>query len=276
MKPLKFSKLSGTGNDFIIIDNREGLMPKKRMPGFVRGVCRRAVSVGADGVIFIENHPELDFSWNFYNSDGGEAEMCGNGARCAARYAFERGIAQKSMRFFTTAGEIEAHITDDKVAKVMLTKAFGYREFKFDSPKGIVEGYFLNTGVPHAIILNENVEDVDVKSTGAMIRHAEEFAPNGANANFVQIINQHELVIRTYERGVEDETLACGTGCVAAALTLAKNGRIQAPASLTVRSGEKLIVDFSPNTPLDGDAWLEGAVHWIYDGVFKDDPGIMR
>ena len=267
---MEFSKISGTGNDFILIDNREALVAKEAMPDFVRCVCRRAVSVGADGVIFIEKHPELDFAWNFYNSDGGEAEMCGNGARCAARFAYERGIAGKSMKFLTGAGVIEGHITGDGIAKVLLTKAHGFREFHFDIEGESFKGLFINTGVPHAVIPCDDVEAVEVPKTGALVRYAKEFAPAGANANFVQKTGDHELVIRTYERGVENETLACGTGCVAAALTLAEKGIVKAPVELKVRSGEKLRVDFSPESPIDGDAWLEGAVHWIYDGVFKD------
>jgi diaminopimelate epimerase len=271
MNPIAFSKLSGTGNDFIIVDNRSGAVSENAMPGFVRRVCRRAVSVGADGVIFIRHHSELDFAWNFFNSDGGETEMCGNGARCAARYAFERGIAKNPMSFMTEAGPIKAKVSGDGIVKVLLTKAYDYRKFELRAPDRMIDGFFLNTGVPHAIVICEDVEAVNVAELGAFIRHAKQFAPEGVNANFVEKVNEHELLIRTFERGVEDETLACGTGCVAAALCLAENGIVYAPVKLTVRSREKLTVDFSQNSPLAGDAWLEGAVHWIYDGVLKDE-----
>jgi len=269
---LPFSKLSGTGNDFIIIDNRAGIVPAEQMPRFVSRVCRRAVSVGADGVIFIQDHPEYDFAWRYFNADGGEAEMCGNGSRCVGRYAFERGIAGRDMKFLTQAGVIEAHVTGAETVKVRLTPAKGFRKFSIKLPSGLaVSGDFLNTGVPHAVIRVPDIEKIDVKGLGREVRFHKEFSPAGANANFVQIAGKNGLVIRTFERGVEDETLACGTGCVAAAVAMAQNGLVKPPVTLTVRSGERLTVDLSEKDPLGGAPWLEGPVHWIYDGELKPE-----
>ncbi len=271
MTPIPFSKLSGTGNDFIVIDNRADLVAVNDMPGFVRAVCRRAVSVGADGVIFVQNHPDLDFAWRFFNADGGEAEMCGNGSRCVARFAHERGIAGTTMRFMTLAGPIRAEILDGVRVRVQLTPAKDYRVFDLHTDRINAKGFFLNTGVPHAVITTADVNAVDVRAMGRSIRFARAFAPAGANANFVQVVGEKELIIRTYERGVEDETLACGTGCVASAATMVINGLVKPPVTLTVRSGETLVVDISPKDTLSGEFYLEGPAHWIYDGVLREE-----
>jgi diaminopimelate epimerase len=269
---IPFSKLSGTGNDFIIIDNRDGAVPEHAMPEFVSRICRRAVSVGADGAIFIQNHPELDFAWRFFNSDGSEGEMCGNGSRCAARFAYSRGIAGREMKFLTMAGVIEAFVTGETTVKVRLTGARGYRKFSIELDGArTVSGDFINTGVPHAVIRADDLEKLDVKKLGREIRYAGEFAPAGTNANFVKVAGKHELLIRTYERGVEDETLACGTGCVAAAVTMAQNGLVESPVSLKVRSGEIVKVEFSGGNPAGGPLWLEGPVRWVYDGILRPE-----
>lgn len=266
-----FSKLAGTGNDFLIIDHRRSFLPPGDMPEFVRKVCRRAQSVGADGVIFVEQHPQLDFAWRFFNADGGEAEMCGNGARCVSRFAFARGLAGKTMRFQTVAGVIESQILDERRVKVRLTRAHDDREISLSLPAGDVRGHMVNTGVPHVVVPVTDVNVVDVETLGAQIRYAAQFAPAGTNANFVQVAGEHDLVIRTYERGVEGETLACGTGCVAAATMLVKRGLVKAPVNLRVRSGETLTVHFSGEDPLNSDAWLEGPTQWICDGELRPE-----
>ncbi|MCZ7582494.1 MAG: diaminopimelate epimerase [Deltaproteobacteria bacterium] len=267
---LPFSKLSGTGNDFLIIDNREGAVAPEAMADFVRSVCRRAVSVGADGVIFVEHHPDLDFKWRYFNADGGEAEMCGNGSRCVARWAFEKGIAGKSMRWETVAGVIHAEIVGEKGARVKLTGAKDYRPIEVNGGAEKMPGFFLNTGVPHTIFPVADVQTVDVRALGRKVRHDGQFAPAGTNASFVQVVGDNELVIRTYERGVEDETLACGTGCVAAAASMVFNKKVHAPVALRVRSGETVRVDLTGDDPLGGELWLEGDVRWVYDGVLRE------
>ncbi|MBZ0272434.1 diaminopimelate epimerase [bacterium] len=268
---IPFSKLSGTGNDFIVIDNREGLVAPDRMRDFVAAVCRRAISVGADGVIFVENHPTLDFAWHYFNADGGEAEMCGNGARCVSRFAFERGIAGKSMRFATVAGTIESEITPLGV-KVKLTPPSALRPVGITIEGGErIDGTFVNTGVPHVVVPVQDIEAVDMRRVGRLIRYHAEFAPAGTNANFVAPGPGGEFLIRTYERGVEDETLACGTGNVAAAITLVHNKKSPVPVRLRVRSGELLTVHLDANDPISGDVALEGPTRWIYDGVLHPE-----
>jgi diaminopimelate epimerase len=236
----------------------------------VRKVCRRALSVGADGVILIEHDSQgvCDFAWRFFNADGSEAEMCGNGGRCAARFAHARGIAKKEMTFRTLAGVIRAEITGERIVKLQLTPPHGYEpkvELNIDGRPLCVK--FLDTGVPHAILEVEDVEQVDPAVLGPEIRYHKEFAPKGANANFVHVSGPDSLFIRTYERGVEGETLACGTGCVAAAITMALAGRVKPPVTLTTRSREKLTVHFKPGDAVPEEVYFEGAVKWVYDGT---------
>lgn len=273
-QPIKFSKLSGTGNDFILIDNRDKSIDTDICKNLVVSICRRAVSVGADGVIFIENDPkgECDFKWRFFNADGSEAEMCGNGGRCAARFAFERGIAGPQMTFVTLAGVISAQIIGKQKVKIQLTKPenlIPLFDLEIDSRTWPVR--FLDTGVPHTVIEVADIESVNVFKQGGQIRNHPRFAPKGTNANFVQIAGPNRLLIRTFERGVEGETLACGTGAVAAAITLALENKVAPPVSLLTRSGEELVVHFDAGAGLPEEVYLEGAARWIYDAVLSSD-----
>ncbi len=278
MTAVKFSKLSGSGNDFILIDNREKIFDTDNCADFVSRVCKRALSVGADGVIFIENDPErtADFMWRFFNADGSQAAMCGNGGRCAARYAHWLGIAGEIMTFRTGAGIIRGEITGEKAVKLQLTEPKGYLPLvKLNIDDKWYEGKFLDTGVPHLVIEVDDIKKVDVKTLGSIIRFHDQFKPAGANANFVQASGAHSLFIRTYERGVEDETLACGTGAVAAAITMAKARRVKAPVMVTTQSGETLTVSFDLNDNDDSNipkrVFFEGDVTWVYDGVLKKE-----
>ncbi|MGB6970693.1 MAG: diaminopimelate epimerase, partial [Desulfobulbales bacterium] len=219
--PIPFAKLSGTGNDFIIIDHREPFIPESDQSEFARLVCRRRFSVGADGLILIENSEKADFRWQFYNADGSRAEMCGNGARCAARFAYEKDIAPAAMRFETTAGEIEAFVLSagGESVKIRLTAPEDLR-LNIPVSLGSVEQtlHFINTGVPHTVLLVNDAGMVPVADWGRKVRFHEMFQPAGTNANFTQVLPGDTLMVRTYERGVEGETMACGTGAVASAL----------------------------------------------------------
>ena len=184
---IPFTKMSGTGNDFIVIDNRKGLLPHARKGDFSKRVCSPKKSIGADGVIFIENSKIADFRWDFFNSDGSSAEMCGNGGRCVARYAFEHRITSENLTFETIVGKITAQVNGESV-KVKLTKpqdfrrdldvSFGDRRVKVD---------FLNTGVPHTIIYSNNLDSEDLPNVGSSIRNHSIFAPAGTNVNFVKM-----------------------------------------------------------------------------------------
>jgi diaminopimelate epimerase len=266
MKTIPFLKMSGSGNDFIIIDNREAMVPEAQLTRLVIGACRRKMSVGADGMIFIERSDTLDFKWRFFNADGSLPDMCGNGARCAARFAFMHGIANRQMAFETLAGTIEASVGADTV-KIRMTEP---RDLKTGTildlegtPTAIAS---INTGVPHVVVVVDDIEAVDVVKTGRLIRYHPNFAPDGTNANFVAVKENGTIFIRTYERGVEDETLACGTGNVAAALILAHEQGMTSPVRLTTRSGGRLTVHFDVQYGRFQDVFLEGDARVIYRG----------
>lgn len=266
--PLAFAKMSGTGNDFIVIDHRQPLIPEQDQAEFVSKVCRRMFSAGADGVILIENSDNADFSWRFYNGDGSVAEMCGNGARCAARFAYARGIADKQMRFETLAGIIEAEILDDNEVSLLMTAPFDYKKGLSVELDGTAKDIsFMNSGVPHAVLFVDNDADIPVKEWGNIVRFHELFQPAGTNANFVQALDGGAIRVRTYERGVEDETMACGTGAVAAAIFAAEKGISASPVSVTTSGGELLRIVFDLQE--DGTAenvYLQGPAKIIYIG----------
>ncbi|MGP8153297.1 MAG: diaminopimelate epimerase [Smithella sp.] len=268
---IEFYKMSGSGNDFIIIDNRDLSLNVGDLPNFTRRVCARKISVGADGLFLIEPSKSADFKWRFFNSDGSVAEMCGNGSRCVARYAYLKGIAGKKMSFETIAGIISAEVKDD-VVKVKLTdpsplnakikiEADG-QEFTLDS---------IDTGVPHAVVFVDDLDNCDVHNHGRRIRRHESFQPKGTNADFVKVINRHKMKVRTYERGVEGETLACGTGVVASVLAAAGRGLVDSPVDVTVQSGEFLRVYFTGENEKFQEIYLEGKVKIVYQGLLFDE-----
>lgn len=277
MKTFEFYKMSGSGNDFIIADNRQGIISKKDMPGLAAAICQRKLSVGADGMILVENSNNADFKWQFYNADGSEAEMCGNGARCVARFAHLNGIANnKDMRFETLAGIIHAQVNDDSV-KAGLTDPSDVKYFyplDVDGVKFNVSR--LNTGVPHVVLLVEDIEKIDIMDHGAKLRYHEQFAPDGTNVNFVQFLRGGEIAMRTYERGVEGETLACGTGAVAAALVRVAADGAPSPVRVLTRSGEYLTVHYKRKPGGYGDIYLQGDARIIYKGELMPDAIIRK
>ncbi len=268
---IQFMKMSGSGNDFILIDHRKPFLDESRMKEFIQKVCRRRVSVGADGLILIERSDRVDFKWRFYNSDGGEAEMCGNGGRCAARFAYLKGIAGPSLTFETLVGTLSAQVNGMRV-KLEMTKPYG---LKVDETV-LIEGKkqtlsSINTGVPHAVIFLEDVKAADVVKTGKAIRFHPHFAPAGTNINFVQVENPSRLSVRTYERGVEDETLACGTGAVASALVAAFKGLVKSPVSIKTSGSEILTVYFEIEAREVKRVFFEGDVHIIYEAEMWEE-----
>ena len=274
--PISFAKMSGTGNDFIIIDHRKPFITEADQSEFARIVCRRKFSVGADGLILIENSETADFRWQFYNPDGSRAEMCGNGARCAARFAFEKNIAPAAMRFETTAGDIEALVLDGagKSVKIRLTAPEDLRLNMPMTVGGLEQTlHFINTGVPHTVVLVNDAGEVPVAQWGREIRFHDTFQPAGTNANFVQRVSNDTLMVRTYERGVESETLACGTGAVASALVIALLGQAKPPVTVITSGGEELTIHFSfkgegtdRQLDLAEGIFLQGPAHIIYEG----------
>ncbi len=266
MPRIPFAKYQGAGNDFIFIDNRSGLVPEERKVPLVRAACPRRTAVGADGLAFIEDDPELDFRWHFFNSDGSEAEMCGNAARCAARYAYAIGLAGERMRFRTVAGPIGADLVEGG-ARVQLTDASPPERFENLRADGeSVSGWSVNTGVPHVVIPVEDIEATDIQRLGAAVRYHERFAPAGTNVNVVSRGGEKPLLIRTYERGVEGETLACGTGVTAAALVAGVAWGLPTPISVRTRIGDVLTVDYRAGEGAITEVTLEGPALCVFTG----------
>ncbi|MBW1989422.1 MAG: diaminopimelate epimerase [Deltaproteobacteria bacterium] len=270
MKGFPFMKMSGSGNDFILGDNRQGTFAYEDMPALARRLCARKVSVGADGLILLENSDEADFAWRFFNADGSEAEMCGNGARCAARFAYLSGIAGKDMRFVTLAGVIHAQVADGTVRVRMTPPMDLVPEVCLDVDGEPVRLFSVNTGVPHAVVRVDDLEAVDVDGLGRRIRFHEHFAPAGANVNFLWA-DGAETRIRTYERGVEGETLACGTGAVASALCRAMADDLPSPVKVLTRGGVTLLVHFCRQGESFDEVYLEGDARIIYRGTLGED-----
>jgi len=267
---IPFVKMHASGNDFIIIDNRMGLVFSDVMDKVIR-LCRRRFSVGADGLILIEDSDVADFRWYYFNPDGSEVEMCGNGSRCAARFAFMKGIAGRELSFETLAGIIKAEVRDGSV-KVQLTKPFDLRKaislnLGEACPR---EADFINTGVPHVVYFVEDLESLDVHGLGSRTRCHETFAPVGTNANFVWVHGRNDMTIRTYERGVESETMACGTGATAAALVAGARGVVDSPVRLKTRGGSTLTVYFNWDGNEFSDVYLEGDAVLVYQGVLEE------
>ncbi len=273
MKKIPFFKMNGSGNDFIIINNRKNIIESTiDMPveDFVRKVCSRRESIGADGLILIEKDENYDFRWRFFNNDGSEVEMCGNGSRCAARFAFLNGIVPLKMKFLTLAGVIEAEITGINTVKVQLTKPKNYKEEL--TLEGIdLPASFIDTGVPHVVYFVKNVDEVDVKEVGAKTRYHEYFKEEGTNANFAEVVDRNTIKIRTYERGVEDETLACGTGSTAAAVIGVLKGICDSPVAVITRSGKILkVYVYRTGGEIDR-VYLEGDAMLTYIGTMIDE-----
>ncbi|MDY7000181.1 MAG: diaminopimelate epimerase [Thermodesulfobacteriota bacterium] len=270
-----FYKMQGSGNDFVLIDNRELELSVSYMPKWARRICARGFGVGADGLIFFDSPPKgsnLDYIWHFYNADGSRAEMCGNGSRCVAKFAFEMGFAKQDQVFGTDAGPVKAVVLpNSEGVKVRLSDP---RDISLDLtlpgdnlPKSV---HFVNVGVPHAVVLSQDALDVDVKNLGSALRNHEHFAPQGANVNFVQVRDRNHIFLRTYERGVEDETYACGTGAAASALITNALGLTGHEVEAVTSGGEILQIFIE-----DGTVFLQGKAVLVYSGeIYLESLGL--
>ncbi len=263
--------MSGSGNDFILIDNRDGKIADQDMGRLVERACRRRESVGADGMIFVTNSSRYDFSWRFFNADGIEVEMCGNGGRCAARFALLKGIAGRKMTFETLAGPVSAEVMD-RVVKVLMPVPSGLKtDIELPPEPGWVSVDFINTGVPHVVVRVQDLKAHPVVEQGRAIRYHSMFAPGGANANFTRVLGPDLIAVRTYERGVEDETLACGTGAIAAALITSVRGKASSPVRVQTKGGEELKIYFEKEDASFGRVWLEGNTSIVYKGELNEE-----
>ena len=264
-----FYKMQGCGNDFVVIDNREVKVPEARMAEWATKVCARAFGVAADGIFFLENAPEgsgLDYRWHFYNNDGSRAEMCGNASRCAGKLAHAIGLAPQVHTFGTDAGPIRAEVLtegpDAGQVKVQLTPPTGLvTDLALDLDGQALTVHFVDTGVPHAVLVFDDVAAVDLQALGSGLRFHPHFAPAGTNVNFIQVLDRSTMLLRTYERGVEDETYACGTGAAASQLVANKLGLTDATARLTTSGGEVLTVALDQGT-----VFLQGNAELTFQG----------
>jgi diaminopimelate epimerase len=270
MDSLPFVKMTGAGNDFVVIDNRA--LNHLLSTGEIAWLCDRHFGIGADGLLAVEpsDHGTADFRMRYYNSDGGEAEMCGNGARCFAR--FVQGLRRadpERVRFLTPAGLIVAEYIGDDVRINMTKPADAKMNQTADFGWGETEYHFMNTGVPHAVLFVGNAGEAEVVTQGRAIRRSPVF-PNGTNVNFVQIADPANLIVRTYERGVEDETLACGTGVVASALVAHRVHGLALPLRIEVRGGDILAVSARCDENGDfHDVTLAGPATEVFAGEIK-------
>jgi diaminopimelate epimerase len=264
---LRFHKMNGAGNDFVMLDNRDLSLSLSKDQ--IERLCDRHRGVGADGLLMVEPATEGgDFKMRYYNADGGEAEMCGNGARCFGRYVnFLHGDSLTKIRFETLAGMISAEFEDSRVRINMSAP----HNLKLNESLPVTDSqltvHSINTGVPHAVVFVDDLSTVDVRGWGAALRYHEAFKPKGTNANFVKVIAPDSIQIRTYERGVEDETLACGTGMVACALIHHELTGAPSPISVKVQGGDTLRIGFRETAPhVYEDVTLFGPADFAFEG----------
>jgi len=263
---LTFTKMNGAGNDFVLIDNRQGNHSLDRET--IARICDRHRGVGADGLIAVEPAQNgADFRMRYYNSDGGEAEMCGNGARCFARYAGRLAGRKDAISFETIAGVISAEFVGANEVRLAMSEPTDLRLSLEVPVNGATHtAHFLNTGVPHAVLFVDDLEQAPVQKLGAAIRYHDVFAPRGTNVNFACRTAPDAVAIRTYERGVEGETLACGTGVVATALLFHKTTGAPSPVSVTVRGGETMKVAFETDGENFRNVTLTGPADFVFEG----------
>jgi len=263
---LHFTKMNGAGNDFVLIDNRAGLVHLNRNQ--IARLCNRHRGIGADGVLLLEKSSNsADFRMHYFNADGGEAEMCGNGARCFARFANRITGAKGKISFQTQAGVIAAELKGDLVT-LQMTEPIDLRlNIKLTVTDENKVVHFVNSGVPHVVIPVPQIDDVNVRREGAAIRYHKMFSPKGANVNFIEKCGDKKIAVRTYERGVEDETLACGTGIVASALIFAATENASGPITVIARGGDELHVGFEKTDSQFRNVTLTGPAEFVFEGT---------
>ena len=265
---LRFTKMNGAGNDFVLIDNRAGNVHLNRDQ--IATLCNRHRGIGADGILLLEKPSNrADFRMRYFNADGGEAEMCGNGARCFARFANKVAGAQDKISFETLAGVISAQLNGDLVTLQMTEPTDLRLNVKLPVGGRNRTVNFVNSGVPHVVIPVSRIDDVDVGREGAPIRYHEMFSPKGANVNFIEKRGDWKIAVRTYERGVENETLACGTGVVASAIIFAASENINGPVGVLVRGGDELQVGFEKTEMQFRNVTLTGPADFIFEGTIE-------
>jgi len=262
---LRFTKSVGAGNDFIVVDNRSGQI-KGSLSELSKKLSKRKQSIGADGLLVIENSKEADMVMRIFNADGSEAEMCGNGVRCIAQFAVQKNIARSPMIIETKAGAIEASVKEGSVKARMIEPKDLRLNLVLDVNGKKQTIHFINTGVPHVVKILDKLDDSPIDAMGRSLRYHNHFAPKGANVNFVSVQDDGSIKVRTYERGVEAETLSCGTGSTASALVVAALKGINSPVDVYTQGGDKLKVSFQKKGEVFNNITLEGPVACSFEG----------
>ncbi|TRX33740.1 diaminopimelate epimerase [Flavobacterium sp. ZT3R18] len=257
---LEFYKYQGAGNDFVMIDNRSGFFPKENIQ-LIAHLCDRRFGIGGDGLILLENDSDTDFKMVYYNSDGNQSSMCGNGGRCLVAFAKDLEVIEDKTTFIATDGLHHASFEDNGVVSLQM----------IDVPTITIKNdhTFLNTGSPHHVQMVEDLEHYNIKENGAAIRYGELYGAAGSNINFVKKIDDTTFRLRTYERGVEDETLACGTGATAVAIAMNATGQTAATTVNVNVEGGKLVVSFDKNQNGFTNVFLKGPAEFVFKGVIK-------
>jgi len=260
MKKFEFTKMVASGNDFVVIEGKPAAGGLRKL---AKNLCDRKFGIGADGLLILEKTKKADARMRIFNADGSEAEMCGNGARCAALF-----LEKKQAALFTGAGLVQTQLLENNV-RIKLTEP---KNIKLDIPLRAagrrIKVNFINTGVPHVVIFVYDVDKIDISHIGPLVRNHALFKPAGTNVNFVEVKGNNSIKIRTFERGVEDETLACGTGSTASALVFALKKNLDKFVKVHTHSGEVLKVYFRKEGLNFRDVWLEGSAKKVYKGEY--------
>jgi diaminopimelate epimerase len=258
MKTIIFNKYQGAGNDFIIIDNRKDIF-NPADSDLIHRLCDRRFGIGADGLILICGSSDHDFEMKYFNSDGFLGSMCGNGGRCSADFAIKTGIAGKKLSFNAADG-LHRALAEDGIIRLQMNDP--------KEPHLVNGNYFINTGSPHYVIFRKNINDIDVNSEGKKYRWADDFAPGGTNVNFVEI-EKNGIYVRTFERGVEEETLSCGTGVTASAIASVLSGHFDTNTVNVKTKGGDLSVSFKIEGKSISDIWLSGPATFVFAGEIE-------
>jgi diaminopimelate epimerase len=251
-----FNKYQGAGNDFVIIDNRNNSFNPDDSK-LINKLCDRRFGIGADGLILICENSQYDFEMKYFNSDGFLGSMCGNGGRCSADFAIKHSIAGEKLAFKAADG-IHKAFAEEGIIRLQMNDV--------NDPALINGSYFINTGSPHYVIFRNNVKDIDVNTEGRKFRWAEEFAPGGTNVNFVEV-QDNGIYVRTFERGVEEETLSCGTGVTASAISSVLAGHLDTKTVRVKTKGGNLSVSFNVTGKNISDIWLSGPATFVFEGM---------
>jgi diaminopimelate epimerase len=257
---LTFYKYQGTGNDFVMIDNRSQFFPKENKQ-LIKKLCDRRFGIGADGLILLENHADFDFKMVYYNSDGNESSMCGNGGRCLVAFAKQMGVVKNKAKFEAFDGYHFATIDDEGIVALQMKDV--------DAIKNESNYTFLNTGSPHHVQLVNDLKNLDVKVEGAKIRYSDLYGNAGSNINFVNQLANDIFAVRTYERGVEDETLSCGTGVTAVAIAMHQLGKTKNNIIDLNVEGGKLKVQFDEDNGNYTNVFLIGPATFVFEGKIE-------